>query len=212
MDFSQADRFDAELSITPRRDLAMIAVQGPQARAKIWDAVPGTQEQTQALKPFSAARIGEMLIARTGYTGEDGFELMVPAKAVAFMWQALTEAGVRPAGLGARDTLRLEAGMNLYGQDMDETCHAAGVRPGMDRRFLGRARLHRQGRAAGHRAGAATCRLAAAGQGRAARPSARAHASRRRRSDQRYRTRRRWRGPSRWPGFPLRWRRVTSWK
>lgn len=118
---SQADKFDAELSITPRRDLAMIAVQGPQARAKVWEAVPGTQEQTQALKPFSAARVGEMLIARTGYTGEDGFEMMVPAKAVAFMWQALAEASVKPAGLGARDTLRLEAGMNLYGQDMNET-------------------------------------------------------------------------------------------
>jgi glycine cleavage system T protein (aminomethyltransferase) len=117
----QADRYDAELSITPRRDLAMIAVQGPQARQLVWQAVPGTEEPTAALKPFSATRIGEMLIARTGYTGEDGFELMVPNKAATFVWNALAAAGVRPAGLGARDTLRLEAGMNLYGQDMDET-------------------------------------------------------------------------------------------
>jgi len=116
----QAERFDAELSITPRRDLAMIAVQGPQARPAVWQAVPGTEEATAGLKPFSAARIGEMLIARTGYTGEDGFELMVPVKAAPFVWQALAEAGVKPIGLGARDTLRLEAGMNLYGQDMDE--------------------------------------------------------------------------------------------
>ena len=116
----QAERFDAELSITPRRDLAMIAVQGPQARPAVWQAVPGTEEATAGLKPFSAARIGEMLIARTGYTGEDGFEVMVPVKAAPFVWQALAEAGVKPIGLGARDTLRLEAGMNLYGQDMDE--------------------------------------------------------------------------------------------
>jgi aminomethyltransferase len=62
-----------------------------------------------------------MFIARTGYTGEDGFEIMVPAKAAPFLWQALQEQGVAPIGLGARDTLRLEAGMNLYGQDMDES-------------------------------------------------------------------------------------------
>jgi aminomethyltransferase len=61
-----------------------------------------------------------MFVARTGYTGEDGFEVMVPNKAAPFFWQALLEAGVKPCGLGARDTLRLEAGMNLYGQDMDE--------------------------------------------------------------------------------------------
>ena len=62
-----------------------------------------------------------MFMARTGYTGEDGFEIMLPVKAAPFFWQALVEAGVKPVGLGARDTLRLEAGMNLYGQDMDET-------------------------------------------------------------------------------------------
>jgi aminomethyltransferase len=61
------------------------------------------------------------LIARTGYTGEDGFEIAVPATAAASVWEKLVAAGIRPCGLGARDTLRLEAGMNLYGQDMDET-------------------------------------------------------------------------------------------
>jgi aminomethyltransferase len=65
--------------------------------------------------------MGEMFIARTGYTGEDGFEVMVLAKSAPFFWKALMEAGGKPIGLGARDTLRLEAGMNLYGQDMDET-------------------------------------------------------------------------------------------
>jgi aminomethyltransferase len=116
----QADGFNDELSITPRRDLAMIAVQGPAARERVWQALPGSDEATAALKPFSAARIGEMLVARTGYTGEDGFEVMLPARAAPFFWATLAEAGVKPAGLGARDTLRLEAGMNLYGQDMDE--------------------------------------------------------------------------------------------
>ena len=113
------------LSLTPRTDLAMIAVQGPQARAKLWRALPGTEAATASLKPFTATRVptewGEAFIARTGYTGEDGFEIAIAATSAAQLWRALVAAGVRPAGLGARDTLRLEAGMNLYGQDMDET-------------------------------------------------------------------------------------------
>jgi aminomethyltransferase len=76
---------------------------------------------TQHLAPFNAVEMGSMFIARTGYTGEDGFEVMIPAKAAPFFWANLAEKGVKPIGLGARDTLRLEAGMNLYGQDMDET-------------------------------------------------------------------------------------------
>jgi aminomethyltransferase len=116
----QRDRLAPKLAITPRRDLAMIAVQGPQAAARLWAAMPGTRELAEAMKPFHAVVVGEMFIARTGYTGEDGFEVMVPNKAAPFFWQALLEAGVKPCGLGARDTLRLEAGMNLYGQDMDE--------------------------------------------------------------------------------------------
>ncbi len=114
-----------ELSLTPRIDLAMIAVQGPNARAKVWRALPGSEAASAGLKPFSAAfmasPLGEVFIARTGYTGEDGFEIVVPATRAADLWQSLEAAGVKPAGLGARDTLRLEAGMNLYGQDMDET-------------------------------------------------------------------------------------------
>jgi aminomethyltransferase len=109
------------LALTPRNDLAMIAVQGPNARAKAWRAFPGTEAATAGLKPFSAAFAGELFVARTGYTGEDGFEIVVPAARAAQAWCALAAAGVRPCGLGARDTLRLEAGMNLYGQDMDET-------------------------------------------------------------------------------------------
>jgi aminomethyltransferase len=112
-------------AIAPRDDLAMIAVQGPNARAKVWQAVPGSEAASAALKPFTAASMrtpwGELFIGRTGYTGEDGFEIVLPAAHVADVWNALARAGVRPCGLGARDTLRLEAGMNLYGQDMDET-------------------------------------------------------------------------------------------
>ena len=116
---TQRDRLAPGLAITPRRDLAMIAVQGPQAAEKLWQAMPGTRELAAPLKPFNAVVVGDMFVARTGYTGEDGFEIMLPAKAAPFFWQALLEAGVKPCGLGARDTLRLEAGMNLYGQDMD---------------------------------------------------------------------------------------------
>jgi len=113
------------LTLSPRTDLAMIAVQGPNARAKVWRALPGSEQVSSAIKPFAAVAMespwGEAFIARTGYTGEDGFEIMLPAARAGDLWQALVAAGVRPAGLGARDTLRLEAGMNLYGQDMDET-------------------------------------------------------------------------------------------
>jgi aminomethyltransferase len=117
---TQRDRLAPGVQITPRRDLAMIAVQGPHAPARLWQAMPGLQEVAAPLQPFHAAVVGEMFVARTGYTGEDGFEIMLPAKAAPFFWQALLEAGVKPCGLGARDTLRLEAGMNLFGQDMDE--------------------------------------------------------------------------------------------
>lgn len=109
------------LRLTPRTDLAMIAVQGPNARAKVWQAIPASEVATAGLKPFSATKVGAYFIARTGYTGEDGFEIILPADLAQPLWQALAGAGVRPCGLGARDTLRLEAGMNLYGQDMDET-------------------------------------------------------------------------------------------
>jgi aminomethyltransferase len=112
------------IGLTPRTDLAIVAVQGPQARAKVWRAVRGSESATSGLGPFNAAIVetdlGELFVARTGYTGEDGFEIVISATRVADLWQALVAAGVRPAGLGARDTLRLEAGMNLYGQDMDE--------------------------------------------------------------------------------------------
>ena len=110
----------AALSLTPRHDLAMIAVQGPNARDRLWQALPGSQTASAGLKPFTAAQFGDYFIARTGYTGEDGFEVTLPQMRAPALWNALAAAGVRPCGLGARDTLRLEAGMNLYGQDMTE--------------------------------------------------------------------------------------------
>lgn len=108
-------------TLSVRRDLAMIAVQGPNARSKTWAAIPGAEAASAALKVFQAATCGDIFIARTGYTGEDGFELTLPVNKAASTWAALTAAGVKPCGLGARDTLRLEAGMALYGNDMDET-------------------------------------------------------------------------------------------
>ena len=120
----QAKAFD--VSVTERAELAMIAVQGPNARAKVLALLHADDRaRIEKLGKFVAAEARgpegmPLFVARTGYTGEDGFEIMVPdVHAVAF-WNALAAAGVAPAGLGARDTLRLEAGMNLYGQDMDE--------------------------------------------------------------------------------------------
>ena len=138
------------VSIAPRRDLAMIAVQGPNARAKFWQVRPAAKSPTEALGAFFAAEAGELFVARTGYTGEDGFEVMLPAAQAPRLWADLKAAGVAEAGLGARDTLRLEAGMNLYGNDMDETVSPldAGLAWTLDlkspRDFVGRAALEQQ--------------------------------------------------------------------
>ncbi len=111
-----------DLTVNARTDLAIIAVQGPQARDKAASVIPpDLREAALALAPFCAAEGGDWFIGRTGYTGEDGFELILPTLLAPQVWRDLVEAGVRPCGLGARDTLRLEAGMNLYGQDMDES-------------------------------------------------------------------------------------------
>lgn len=107
-----------ELRIEPRRDLAIIAVQGPKAREKFSVAAP--HADISGLETFSARSTGEWLISRTGYTGEDGLEIILPHDDAPPLWRSLVGAGVCPAGLAARDILRLEAGMLLYGQDMDE--------------------------------------------------------------------------------------------
>src|SRR6185436_37813 len=118
---SVAERF-GEVKVTQRDDRAMIAVQGPQAKEKAYHAFgESLRTAAGALKPFHSVTVGELFVATTGYTGEEGFEIVLPARTAESAWQALLDAGVKPAGLGARDTLRLEAGMNLYGQDMDES-------------------------------------------------------------------------------------------
>lgn len=147
------ERWGSAVTLTPRSDLAIIAVQGPRAREKFWAAFPGTREATEALKPFNAGRAGDMMVARTGYTGEDGFEIVLPAAHAVEAWGKLTAAGARPCGLGARDTLRLEAGMNLYGQDMDERVSPldAGLAWTIDlespRDFVGKDALRKDGQA-----------------------------------------------------------------
>jgi len=110
------------VTVTERSQLAMLAVQGPEARSAVLPLLPdGLASGAEALKPFYAAWQGDWFVARTGYTGEDGFELILPEAEVGALWSGLLAAGVAPIGLGARDSLRLEAGMNLYGSDMDET-------------------------------------------------------------------------------------------
>jgi aminomethyltransferase len=156
----QNEATNAGLTITQRRDganaMALIAVQGPNARAKVWEVIPEAKAPTADMKPFNVALVpgtafGEAMVARTGYTGEDGFEIGVAAEQAEKLWNALLAAGVKPAGLGARDTLRLEAGMNLYGQDMDETVNPldAGLAWTIDlvseRDFIGKAALLAKG-------------------------------------------------------------------
>lgn len=115
----QSAGFAVELN--ERADLAMLAIQGPQARAKTAELVSAARASLiHGLKPFQGLPDGEWFIARTGYTGEDGLEIMLPAAEAAAFLAELVGAGIAPIGLGARDTLRLEAGMNLYGQDMSE--------------------------------------------------------------------------------------------
>jgi len=110
-----------EVEINERSDLAMIAAQGPNARQKCHAALGEKITAAQDLNAFFAVQCGELFVARTGYTGEDGYEIMVPNEQAPAIWNALSAQDIKPCGLGARDTLRLEAGMNLYGQDMDET-------------------------------------------------------------------------------------------
>ncbi len=115
----QSGAFDVELH--ERSELAMLAIQGPHARAKTCELVTQARAALiHELKPFQGLAEGDWFIARTGYTGEDGLEIMLPADQAVAFFNDLVGAGTSPIGLGARDTLRLEAGMNLYGQDMDE--------------------------------------------------------------------------------------------
>ena len=135
-----------DVSVAPRRDLCIIAVQGPNARERVVPLLPDAlRSRAEQIKPFHCAKLDEWFIGRTGYTGEDGFEIILPARDAVSLWQGLAGLGVRPCGLGARDTLRLEAGLNLYGQDMDESTNPLISALGwtvawepMDRDFIGR--------------------------------------------------------------------------
>ena len=140
-----------EVKVTERADLSMIAVQGPNAREKVQSLLSAdVRAKAAKLGKFVAVEGDGLFIARTGYTGEDGFEIIVPEANAVSLWNRLKDAGVAPAGLGARDTLRLEAGMNLYGQDMDEdiTPWEAGLAwtVSLDevRDFIGRKALEKQ--------------------------------------------------------------------
>jgi aminomethyltransferase len=146
----QASAFS--VTVTERPELAMVAVQGPNARSKAAALMSAeTAEKALALGKFVACEGDGMFIARTGYTGEDGFEIMLPESQAESFCKRLTDSGVLPAGLGARDTLRLEAAMNLYGQDMDESttplesglAWTLAMQP-KDRDFIGRKALEAQ--------------------------------------------------------------------
>ncbi|UYU31351.1 glycine cleavage system aminomethyltransferase GcvT [Siccibacter colletis] len=140
------------VEITVRDDLALIAVQGPQAKEKAGTLFSEAQRQAvDGMKPFFGVQADDLFIATTGYTGEAGYEIALPNEKAADFWQALVKAGVQPCGLGARDTLRLEAGMNLYGQEMDEGVSPLAANMGWtiafepaDRQFIGREALESQ--------------------------------------------------------------------
>ena len=137
------------VEVAERPELAMIAVQGPEARSLAAALIDDQwREAALALQPFYALEAGDLFIARTGYTGEDGWEIVLPADQASSFWRQCLAAGIRPCGLGARDTLRLEAGMNLYGADMDETISPLEAGLGWtiawelkDRDFIGRGPL-----------------------------------------------------------------------
>lgn len=137
------------ITINERTDLSMIAVQGPNSRDKVHSFLDqNTVQQLAELKVFFGLQVNEIFYARTGYTGEDGYEIMIPNETVSAYWDQLISSGVKPIGLGARDTLRLEAGMNLYGTDMDETVSPLAAAMAWtiawepkDRSFIGREAL-----------------------------------------------------------------------
>jgi len=143
----QAQAFS--VNVTERPEFGMIAVQGPEAKAKVATILNAEQiAAVDGMKPFFGVQAGDLFIATTGYTGEAGYEIVVPADQAADLWQQLLDAGVQPAGLGARDTLRLEAGMNLYGLDMDDSVSPLAANMAWtiawepeDRDFIGRAAL-----------------------------------------------------------------------
>jgi len=141
------------VDIRERDDLAMLAVQGPQVREKVGPLLP---ENLRAYV-YASWNNDDFFVGRTGYTGEDGFEMILPAKQAPDFWDSLLAVGIEPVGLGARDTLRLEAGMNLYGADMDENytplesglAWTVAFKPS-HRDFIGRSALQTQRKSKSH--------------------------------------------------------------
>ena len=144
---ANAEGFAVE--VTERPELAMLAIQGPNARSRTAELVSQPRAALiQELKPFNGQAAGDWFIGRTGYTGEDGLEIILPAEQAPDFLSELVGAGIAPIGLGARDTLRLEAGLNLYGQDMTEEVSPLQANMGWtvawepgERDFIGRAAL-----------------------------------------------------------------------
>ena len=144
-----SDNFDVQ--ITPSNDQSIIAFQGPEARGLLSQVLDQVADKIDDLQSFHSFQWHDLFIACTGYTGEDGFEIIIPSASVISFWEQLIRAGAKPVGLGARDSLRLEAGMNLYGTDMDE--ETTPLETGLtwtvawqpeDREFIGRAALENQ--------------------------------------------------------------------
>lgn len=140
-----------DVTLTERTDLAMLALQGPQVMDKLSQLFPEQADTIRNLKPFHFTHFNDYFVARTGYTGEDGVEVIFPAKDVETFWNTCLQAGIAPCGLGARDTLRLEAGLNLYGSDMDENVTPLEsnlawtvILDPQDRHFIGRDALEAQ--------------------------------------------------------------------
>lgn len=122
-DLAQFNKIAAEfgVSINPRYEFAILAVQGPKAIEKLCTILTEDKDKITALKPFVGVDLGnDWFVARTGYTGEDGVEVILPKDKADQFFDKLVDAGIKPCGLGARDTLRMEAGMNLYGNDMTD--------------------------------------------------------------------------------------------
>ncbi|MGK0375658.1 MAG: aminomethyltransferase [Arenicella sp.] len=121
MAWLQQHAADFDITFEERPDLALIAIQGPKALQICAQVLPQElAELASSLARFQGGFAGQQFIGRTGYTGEDGVEMIVTAELANSLWSALIDAGVQACGLGARDTLRLEAGMALYGNDLDE--------------------------------------------------------------------------------------------
>ncbi len=140
------------VELTERNDVVMLAIQGPKVKERLASFLPpDAMDKLANLKPFTFVELHDWFAARTGYTGEDGYEIIFPIDQVGPLWAALIEAGIKPCGLGARDTLRLEAGLNLYGSDMDESvtpleanlAWTVAMDP-KERDFIGRAALEAQ--------------------------------------------------------------------